>query len=686
MADYNHRRAASELVAYRQAADGAVYGQEHLLVNQRPGSSGAAFIHSTMSGGFGTPRMLGVVNPDGNKYGNTNSHFRSQSYESPYSWDPYVGSEPASAPPKGHSRYGSLVPVEACAQHMQLAQTNSQRRGSESSTSSAVSNCTAIAEGMSAWSAATTPETLSPTSSNNCSLLQSPPERTSSKAGPVALAPPPSPSKVPNQTFIPCRPARARAFSHSAPKRFQNTVIESSVPEEEEQTETRRNSGRPHQKHASHGVNTVKDAVLPFTGLPQEETKAVLNLRQRRQQRQLKIAGKPHAKQPVRLRLSPLPPLPLDQQGSRASSAPSPRTLKTSRSSPQLRDVAGPPPTGPLPPLPGAPDLSQLPPPTPRTPAMPPTPSFSSTSARPPHPTVPPPPPPSRPSIGSPGLALSPRKISPTTETKLTCDESQPQEQGTPWEEELRRHKKLLEQFPPESEERHDLPKLSRSYRSLGNIRARSRSLSRATGASFHDDATIAESRLSHHASFSLRGSKMQRPATAKSSRDTESLAHEAQPPQSQANTPHISVFEDDSEEEGDTVRKFVRNLFTRRTRSGEVSVASPHAADQTREVSSGSKHSVSSAKPTEGNGHNDRKKNHSASSNLSVATTVYASTVASTTTALDPSSAEGYHDGCEVDCHPEGGSSFSPRTSSDHSRQHQKGPLLSRMFVRRSH
>ncbi|KAL1892894.1 hypothetical protein Sste5346_006787 [Sporothrix stenoceras] len=683
MADYNHRRAASELVSYRQAADGTIYRQERNHVSQRPGSSGALFANST-------PRMHNKVYVDGNKYANTNFHFRSQSYESPYSWDSYVGGEiPVSAPPTGHSRYGSLVPPEVRAQHMQLALPNSQRRGSESSTSSAISNCTATAGGPSAWSAATTPEAMSPTSPNNSLLLQSPPERTSSKAGPVIQAPPPSPSKTPNhapqQAFIPCRSARARALSHSAPKRFQNTAIESPVPEEEEQTETRRNSGRLHQKHASHEVNMAKEpAAQPFVSLTEEEAKAVSNLRQRRQQRQLKMTGTPQKKQPVRLRLTPLPPLPLDQQSSRLSCAPSPRTLKSSRSSPQLRDAAGPPPTGPLPPLPGAPNLSQLPPPTPRTPSMPPTPSFANSNVRPPHPTVPPPPPPSRQSVESPGL-LSPRRVSPSAEPTPVCEG--PQEQGTPWEEELRRHKKLLEQFPTESEERRDLPKLSRSHRSLGNIRARSRSLSRATGVSFHDDAAIAENRLSHHASsFSLRGSKTMRPSTAKSSKDVDHRSREVQPSQSQVNAPHISVFEDDSDEEGDTVRKFVRNLFTRRTRSGEVPLASPNATEYTREVSSGSKHSVSSGKSTEGNGHNDRKKNHSSSSNFSIATTVGGSTVVSTTTSLDPSSAETYHDSCDVEYHAEGNNSTSPRTSSDHSRQHQKGPLLSRMFVRRSH
>lgn len=685
MADYNHRRAASELVSYRQATDGTVYRQERRHISQRPGSSGASFANST-------PRMHNKVHVDGNKYANANFHFRSQSYESPYSWDSYVDGEiTASTPLTGHSRYGSLVPPEARhSQQMQLALPNSQRRGSESSTSSAVSNCTATADGHSAWSAATTPEAMSPTSPNNSLLLQSPPERISSKIGPAIHAPPPSPSKTPNQAqhqaYIPYRPARARASSHAAPKRFQNTAIASPVPEEEEQTEARRNSGRLHQKHASHEVNTAKEpAAQPFVGLTEEEAQTVLNLRQRRQQRQLKMAGKPpHNKQPVRLRLTPLPPLPLDQQSSRLSYAPSPRTLKSSRSSPQLRDAAGPPPTGPLPPLPGAPDLSQLPPPTPRTPAMPPTPSFANSNVRPPHPTVPPPPPPSRQLVESPGL-LSPRRVSPSTEPTPVREESQ--KQGSPWEEELRRHKKLLEQFPTEPEERHDLPKLSRSHRSLGNIRARSRSLSRATGASLHDDAAIAENRMSHHASsFSLRGSKTMRPSTTKSSKDAYNGSREVQPSQAPANAPHISVFEDDSDEEGDTVRKFVRNLFTRRTRSGEVPLASPSATEHTREVSSGSKHSVSLAKSTEGHGHNDRKKNHSSSSNFSIATTVGGNTLLSTTTTLDPSSTETYHDSCEVDCHAEGGNSTSPRTSSDHSRQHQKGPLLSRMFVRRSH
>ncbi|KIH94662.1 hypothetical protein SPBR_09216 [Sporothrix brasiliensis 5110] len=317
---------------------------------------------------------------------------------------------------------------------------------------------------------------------------------------------------------------------------------------------------------------------------------------------------------------------------------------------------------------------------------MPPTPSFANNDARPPHPTMPPPPPPSRPPIDCLSPIFSPKVTSPLMETR-PHEESQPQGQGSPWEEELRRHKKLLEQFPAESEARHGVPKLSRSHRSLGNIRARSRSLSRAAGTAFYDDAAIAGPRLSHRASsFSLRGSNMQRPSTAKGSQDAENRAPKAQPSQTSGNAPQCSVFEDDSDEEGDTVRKFVRNLFTRRTRNGEMPMATSSTTEQAREVPSSSKHSVSSTKPRDTNGHNDRKTNHSASSNFSIATTVGASTVFSTTTTIDPSSADACHYGCGVECPHEGENSSSPRSSSDHSRHHQKGPLLSRMFVRRSH
>ncbi|CAK7226729.1 hypothetical protein SBRCBS47491_006328 [Sporothrix bragantina] len=603
-------------------------------------------------------------------YANTNFHFRSQSYESPYSWDSYVAREPASTPPARRSRYGNLLSAESAElhpQHMQLTQLDMQRRGSESSTSSAISNCTATAEGASAWSAATTPETMSPISPNNSLLLHSPPDMMSYKAGLASMVQPASPSKAGHQAPVTCRPSRSRACSHSAPKHLSNSLLQSSVPEEDEQACYTRRYSREHQKTASHEANAVNESTTPAGGVLRE-AKSVSNLRQRRQQRQQKIGEKAPAKQPVRLRLSPLPPLPLDQQSGRRLSTLSPRTLKPSRSSPQLRDAAGPPPTGPLPPLPNMPNMLVA---TARTSTAPPTPSYSSNpDTCPPYPLGPPPPPPSRPPPESPGLAPSPVKYS-----------LMPEQQSPSWEEELRRHKKLLEQFPSEPEERQDLPKLSRTHRSLGNIRARSRSLSRATGASSHDDAAIAESRLSHQASsFSLRGSKTMRPSTAKSARDTVSQSRGDQATVSQSGAPHVSIFEDDSEEEGDTVRKFVRNLFTRRTRSGEVPTGGQHTLEHAREVSSGSKHTAASVKDSEGNnGHNDRKKNHSASSAFSIATTVGANTVLSMTSTLAPANTDDGKDGFEVD-------HSSPRTSSDQSRQHQKGPLLSRMFVRRSH
>ncbi|CAK7202485.1 hypothetical protein SEUCBS139899_005208 [Sporothrix eucalyptigena] len=658
MADYSHRRATSEVVTSQHPAGGVVYGHKQTAMDRR------------------LPETNDMVR-NNETYANTNFHFRSQSYESPYSSDSYVGREPVSAPATRRSRYGNLLSAES-------AQSTMQRRGSESSTSSVISNCTATAENAFAWSAATTPETMSPVSPSNSLLPNSPPERTSSKVALSTMAPPALTSKTSHQPLIPCRLSRARACSHSAPKGLPNSLFESTVFEEEEQTDMRRNS-KTHQKTASLEANTVGELTMPAAGILRE-AKSVSNLRQRRQQRQQKIAGKPQAKQPVRLRLSPLPPLPLDQQVARRLSTVSPRTLKSSRSLPQLRDAAGPPPTGPLPPLPNSAATSLSPLPTPRTPAIPPTPSFSSSSdACPPYPVGPPPPPPSRPPPESPGLAANPTKRSPVSERHSNKTEPHSADQSSSWEEELRRHKKLLEQFPCKPEERQDLPKLSRSYRSLGNIRARSRSLSRATGSSSHDDAAIAEP--SHHtSSFSLRGSKTQRPSTTKSLRDTDGQAREAAHSMVPANAPHISVFEDDSDEEGDVVRKFVRNLFTRRTRSGEVPVGNQHTSDQIREVSSGSKYSIASTKGAEGNGHNDRKKNHSASSTFSIATTVGANTIVSTASTLVPASTCDCKEGCEIVSNIDSDNPPSPRTSSDHSRQHQKGPLLSRMFVRRSH
>ncbi|CAK7219342.1 hypothetical protein SEUCBS140593_003858 [Sporothrix eucalyptigena] len=529
MADYSHRRATSEVVTSQHPAGGVVYGHKQTAMDRR------------------LPETNDMVR-NNETYANTNFHFRSQSYESPYSSDSYVGREPVSAPATRRSRYGNLLSAES-------AQSTMQRRGSESSTSSVISNCTATAENAFAWSAATTPETMSPVSPSNSLLPNSPPERTSSKVALSTMAPPALTSKTSHQPLIPCRLSRPRACSHSAPKGLPNSLFESTVFEEEEQTDMRRNS-KTHQKTASLEANTV---------------------------------------------------------------------------------------------------------------------------------VGPPPPPPSRPPPESPGLAANPTKRSPVSERHSNKTEPHSADQSSSWEEELRRHKKLLEQFPCKPEERQDLPKLSRSYRSLGNIRARSRSLSRATGSSSHDDAAIAEP--SHHtSSFSLRGSKTQRPSTTKSLRDTDGQAREAAHSMVPANAPHISVFEDDSDEEGDVVRKFVRNLFTRRTRSGEVPVGNQHTSDQIREVSSGSKYSIASTKGAEGNGHNDRKKNHSASSTFSIATTVGANTIVSTASTLVPASTCDCKEGCEIVSNIDSDNPPSPRTSSDHSRQHQKGPLLSRMFVRRSH
>ncbi|ERS99583.1 hypothetical protein HMPREF1624_04788 [Sporothrix schenckii ATCC 58251] len=121
MADYNHRRAASELLAYRQVSGGAVYGQDRFSVSQRPGSAGTLFAHPT-------PRGHHMVDQNGSKYANTNFHYRSQSYESPCGWDASGGGADTARSPgapkltearkrkqhklsdiKLHSSYGSSV-------------------------------------------------------------------------------------------------------------------------------------------------------------------------------------------------------------------------------------------------------------------------------------------------------------------------------------------------------------------------------------------------------------------------------------------------------------------------------------------------------------------------------------------------------------------------------------------------
>jgi hypothetical protein len=163
-----------------------------------------------------------------------------------------------------------------------------------------------------------------------------------------------------------------------------------------------------------------------------------------------------------------------------------------------------------------------------------------------------------------------------------------------------------------------------------------------------------------------------------------------------QEHKPSISVFEDDSEDEGpeggDAVRKFVRNLFTRRTRSH----VDMHAAKENRDPNGREgKSSVSSASSKESSmhGHNDRKKNHSASSNLSMATTVGANNCTSTTNTLTPTTPEvpavEYCEPLEYH-HNKDGFMTSPRSPTEiHTapapQKAPLAPLLTRMFVRRS-
>ena len=667
MMDYNHRRAASDM-AYTNSTANAKHRSGPI------------------------PRSAFTVNlevPDQQfKTGSnsTSSHIRSQSYEGTYTWESNRSQTPT---PRSSSRlrYSGLITPEDFPQpqlqNAFLAPCSGLRRGSESSTNSTASTCTTVAEGASAWSAATTPETMSPTSPNSMILLQSPPERTSSKMGIAATEPTSMPT--------PTRPSRARAASHSAPKGFYNTPIESPVPEDAEVFLTLRSSrmqrGRPSQE-----ANTAVRATAQTA-----EGIDISSLHQRRQQRQQNISGKPQVKQPVRLRLTPVPTPPADVQLGRTpsirtpNSTSSPRTLKSSRSMPQIRDQAGPPPTGPLPPVPAMPKMSPS-----MAGSTPPTPLSSTFDVHPPHPSMPPPPPPHSP-------ALSSTSSSRTLTAPATHAQMQTQQQtgeSSSWEEELRRHKKLLEQFPQPADHTNDAtaPKLTRNHRSLGNLRARSRSLSRAaassSGSSAREDSVVGESWMAQtYSSFSLRGSKShQRPSTSKSIKDLHVMDQPLPPlpDMPQEHKPGVSVFEDDSEDEGgDAVRKFVRNLFTRRTRSH----IDMHAAKENKDPSGREgKSSVSSAsfKEASAHGHNDRKKNHSASSNLSMATTVGANNCTSAANTHTPTTPEvPAVEYCEPLEYYRNTDSLltSPRSLADRPTP-QKAPLaprLTRMFVRRS-
>ncbi|EPE04653.1 hypothetical protein F503_06202 [Ophiostoma piceae UAMH 11346] len=700
MMDYNHRRAASDM-AYTNSSANA---------NRRSGpvprSAFAVNLEVPVqqfvrTASFDNIAAQNRINASKTGSNNTSSHIRSQSCEGTYVWESNSNQTPAPKSSSSHRYSGLITPEDFPQPQLQnalLAPCSGLRRGSESSTNSTASTCTTVAEGASAWSAATTPETMSPTSPNSMILLQSPPERTSSKMGIVVTEPASMPT--------PTRPSRARAASHSALKGFHNTPIESPVPEDAEVFLTLRSS-RMQRSRPSQEANIATHATAQTA-----EGIDISSLHQRRQQRQQKIAGKPQVKQPVRLRLTPLPTPPADVQLGRTpsirtpNSTISPRTLKSSRSMPQIRDHAGPPPAGPLPPIPAMPKMSPS-----TAGSMPPTPLSSTFDILPPHPSMPPPPPPHSP-------ALSTTSSSRTLIASATHAQMQTQQQtdkSASWEEELRRHKKLLEQFPLPADHMDDAaaPKLTRNHRSLGNLRVRSRSLSRAaassSGSSSREDSVVGESSAvgeswmaQTYSSFSLRGSKsQQRPSTSKSNKDFRTMDQPLPPlpAMPQEHKPSISVFEDDSEDEGgeggDVVRKFVRNLFTRRTRSH----VDMHAAKENKDPNGREgKSSVSSAssKESSAHGHNDRKKNHSASSNLSMATTVGANNCTSTTNTLTPTTPEvpavEYCEPLEYH-HNKDSLATSPRSLADRSQPStapaaQKAPLaplLTRMFVRRS-
>lgn len=648
MADYNHRRVVSEVETYHQSlTPGALYSHRQAGLSR----------HSPVT------RTITVTSSK-----TMNAHLRSQSHESPCSYT-LLGRDSASALAVKRSRYGDLLSTETAAvypRHMRLSQLDSQRRGSESSTSSdstssAVSNCTAVARDS--WSATTTPEALSPISPSNSLLLHSPKSRPTFETTGLSSFPPASPLKSECQASTSCRSSWSHACLQSAPRRLPSSLFEPSlVSDEDEQVELTHSITRGHGKTASHQEKTLGESSIAGISSPLRTAKSVSNLRQRRQQ---KVGVVPQAKQPTRLRLSPLPPLPKDQQSGRRLSTVSPRTLTPSRSMPHIRDTAGPPPTGPLPPLPNLPITTSS------TPMTPSSPSFSSHMYyRSPY-SPGPPAMPSRPPPASPSLAVSPMNNHKPSE-----------QQSLPWEEELRRHKKLLQQFPSEPEECKGLPKLSRTHRSLGNIRARSRSLSRATGTHLHGDAEISESRLSHQtSSFSLRGLKMQqRSSTAKSARGTPACCENA--PITNSGMPYISIFEDDSEEEGDAVRKFVRNLFTRRSRSAEVPAVNQPTLEQAHEVSSSSRHVATSSRSFDGTSRGNRTDNGRASSASSPATSVGAGMMSTASTL----SADDLKSKFESESRSKRGQPPSSMAFSDQSRQHQKGPLLSRMFVRWSH
>ncbi len=650
--------------------------------------------HGTTAAGFPELSNAGLAQgPPNNDYYDgisSNLHIRSLSDDKPSPRHAPV------SPTERRRRYGSIASTNWQSPLAQLPPWATQRRGSESSTSSAASNGTTAADGAPSWSPSTTPETMSPTSPSSSLLLYSPPERASSKAYGTGTTPasPPSPSQI---AVASCRPARARACSHSASRRFPNMRIESPLLEQEEHAEACHDSRLCQRRPVQETASISGQMPMPANDYDHGENGSPSNLHERRQQRHQKLSGNLPAKQAVRRRLSPLPPLPLNAPNSPSPSVMSPRTLKPSRSLPQLRDAAGPPPSTPLPPLPSIPKLSPFVLPVSVYSMLAIGPSPSSVDARPPPPTNPPPPPPSSDSIAltsscsaktltaSSTLATITDKPRKTPEAQVDQEDAQPQGHSNTWEDQIRRHRQLLEQFPGQPEQQREIPRLSRTHRSLGNLRARSKSHSRAH-ASSQDDTAAAARRVSHQtSSLSLRGSKMKRPSTANASSDLGACLNGPLPPLPPLRAPHVSIFEDDSEDESITVRKFVRSFFSRRTRSAEMQADGNHGSKHTRGPSSGSKTILATFKAGDGNNHNDRRRNCSASSSLSVATTIGASTVTSTTSTIALTNTNMSVGGSDVESSLGGSCSVSPRTSSEHSRVQHKGPLLSRMFARRS-
>ncbi|OAA62475.1 hypothetical protein SPI_04015 [Niveomyces insectorum RCEF 264] len=708
--DYNHKRANSELASITRSINAAAK-QRNMSQPARDFATGAVdwtnqcfgtneFVQdyymrgpdapSAYSNGRLDDSRLNHDHRDAGWSSTNNCHFRSQSHESPYNWSSGLGMEAASEPFPTSRRYGDL------GQNRQLAPSMMPRRSSEDSVSSNASTSAGTADQGCAWSASTTPESLSPTTPKDSLVLQSPPEKppsgvVSPEAGTDTVILPAKAYQLPATS----RPARSRACSRSAPKRFQNTPIDAPVPEEEEQAENRC-TGRARQNRERAVVALVDTAVSPGEGRRPDGGATVPSLHQRRQQRQQSVSAQTQPKQLARPRLSTMPPLPLQSQATRTSPAPLHRGLDrlASRSLPQLRGLAGPPPPGPLPSLPPVPAISPLFPLVPASPTVS-TPTVSpGINSRPPPPDGPPPAAPAAAAASAAATTSTAAESSTTLTTSSTSETIKPKEERsqerniTPpsWQDELQRHKMYLQQFPAEPcEPPHDRPRLSRAHRSLGNLRARARARSLAHAAAVSpDEAVSAEpfSAMQHISQCASRGLRTGRPSTAKTTREWGVRLDEPLPPLPQVDTPHVSVFEEDSDDEGDTVRKFVRNLFTRRTRSGEVPSASVHA----REPSLGSKETAAAmasyARAGDANSHNNRKKNYSTSSSFSVATTVGASTIVSTTTTLASTNTEA----SEVDYYLEDDhASTSPRTSTDQARPSQKGPLLSRMFVRRS-